>query len=129
MEYGIVLMVIEGIITGHLMIKIMNIVIGIKSPKSRLRVFRFLTSTPVSFAMNLAISTMLTWFTGGGLTAGFANLGSSILVGFGVPIYLKSKFDIVSLENEVKALEETKREKKQKKEKPIDEGNAVQPGT
>lgn len=129
MEYGIVLMVIEGIITGHLMIKIMNIVIGIKNPKARLRVFRFLTSTPVSFAMNLAISTMLTWFTGGGLTAGFANLGSSILVGFGVPIYLKSKFDIVSLENEVKALEETKREKKQKKEKPIDEGNAVQPGT
>ena len=109
MIFALLLMAIEGLITWNVMDNIMKIVNEIPSIKLRYRVFKFLTSIPISFVMNFAISSLLTQFTGNGVTAGFANLGSSVIVAILLPFRLSRKYRVSDLEQEIKEARKKKR--------------------
>lgn len=115
MSFGFVLLIIEVIITSYLMIELMGIIYDLPGGHIKVALLRLLTSAPVSFVVNLAISSMMTWFTGEGLTAGFANLGSSVLVGFFLPVYLKRRFNLDMVTREAQLKKELKRAKKAEK--------------
>jgi uncharacterized protein YacL len=95
-----------------------------KNPVMKWKMIKLLGHPAVSFAVNLAISVLLTQFTGGGLNAGFANLTSSVIVAIAVPIYVRFRTAGTSEEQELEALqrkeeyeERKKRREKEKKEK------------
>ncbi len=99
--FGMILVVIQATITWYIMITIMDILSNIPSPSIKLLVFKLFTARPISFVINLAVSSMMAWFTGAGLYAGFANLGSSVVVGIIFPVYFKMRYDMQQMEKDV----------------------------
>ncbi len=89
MEFALMLMFIEAIITFTLMKKVLDMVLGFRNSRVRLGILRLISSPLVSFFINLGISLLLTKFTGGGLNAGFANLASSVIVALALPMYVR----------------------------------------
>ena len=77
--------------------------------------FKMLLSIPISFAINFGISTLFMSFTGGGLTAGFANLGADVVIGILFPVYFRRKYDLEAMKAEAKFTNPFKKNKKKSK--------------
>jgi hypothetical protein len=84
--------IIMSIITGALMIQVIKIIVGIKWRWLRFKLYRIITFGPIAFLINFSISTGILSFTGSGMTAGAANMLSSILVAVIIPIIADRKF-------------------------------------
>lgn len=111
MGMGIAMLIIEGVITGYLMVKLFDLIIDMENEVRKLRIYHFMSHPVPSFILNYLISSMLNSFTQGGLAAGFANLGSSIIVAVFVPLYLKWRYDMPGLETRVAAIQLAKAQK------------------
>ena len=122
-----ILTTIMSIITVYLMIQMMDLVDSMKENMIKVKIVQFISSIPVTVLLNFTISSILTQFTGEGLTAGFANLGSSVLVGIFLPPYLRKRYNFQEMETRVleeRALKaEKKAQKKQKKTMETVEGH------
>ena len=115
MQFAVLLMLIEGVITFTLMKRIMDGILDMKNPRMKWKAIGFLGHPMVSFSVNLAISVLLTQFTGGGLNAGFANLGSSVIVAFLVPMYVRAKTAGTSEKEELERMERKRAYEERKK--------------
>jgi hypothetical protein len=82
---------------------------GLDDSWTKVRIMSFIMHPVVSFMVNLLISNILGYFTGKGMVAGLANLGSSVIVGFAIPIVLRKMYDV---DETVQRLEEKKAIKK-----------------
>lgn len=100
LTFGFLLLVIQAVVTWYIMSTVLNIISEIHPVGMRILLLKMIANRPMTFVFNLAISQMLVWFTGAGLYAGFANLGSSILVGVIFPIYFNQKYNINTMEEE-----------------------------
>lgn len=102
MTFTVALLIIDSIITVWLISKTVSVIDSLPSDRMKLPLFNFFMSPPITFAINFLISCLITGFTNSGLSAGTANLGSSILVGVFLPPYLRSKYNIDRLRLEIK---------------------------
>ena len=89
---GIILTVVNIIITTSIMINVLKIFEKTKPASLRIGLFKMFNNSIVAFVINLVISNMIGYFTGQGMVAGMANLLSSVLVGIFLPMYTKDKY-------------------------------------
>ena len=92
LSMGLVLTLIDIAITGYLLDLVMKVIINVRPKKLRVGFYRLFNNGVTAFLLNLSISNMLAYFTGQGLIAGMANLGSSVLVALFLPMYLKQRY-------------------------------------
>ena len=108
----IALTMIEFAITASLMINLLKWVDeSFKSLRFKVKVLQMFsgkTGYITGFLLNLCISSLMSKFTGGGLTAGFANLGSSVIVAIVFPRYVNWKYDIESMLSTIESEKEAK---------------------
>ena len=115
MDIMLMYLLIEAVITGYIIFQINAMLWDMKDSRNKLRMFKFMQSRSFTMLFNFSISSLLTMFTGGGMTAGFANLGSSILVGVVLPFILRWKFPIYNLEHRVARMSTRKSRRESKK--------------
>lgn len=88
---GLLLMVIDVIITIYIMILLMSTITRL--PKvAAAPLIRIIVNPVFAFILNLFVSSLIAFFTGSGMITGLANLGSSVLVGALLPPYLKRRY-------------------------------------
>ena len=108
----IALTAIEFAITASLMINLLKWVdTSFKSIRFKVKVLQMFsgkTGYITGFLINLSISSLMSEFTGGGLTAGFANLGSSVIVAIVFPMYVNWKYDIEGMLDTIASQKEAK---------------------
>lgn len=109
MRFAFLLLAVEGIITGYMMLQLMEIISRGPDGYTKIKMYKLVTSIPISFIINFLVSSVMTWFTGAGLTAGFANLGSSVVIGVVLPPILRWKYPLEAVVERVKENREIKR--------------------
>jgi len=97
---------IQCIITMEFIIMIASFVNGLPTTTLRYMGWRFITNRGTAFVLDLTISCIIGWFTGEGMTSGFANLSSGIIVSVIAPYVLNWKFKYKTLESEYKTAKE-----------------------
>lgn len=95
--FAVALLVIEVIITFYTMRLIMGMIIGLPNGFVKHLLLKLLMKPLVGFMLNFMISTALAWFCGSGLSAGFANLASSIVIGLLMPVYFQKVYKVREL--------------------------------
>lgn len=113
MRFAFLLLAVEGIITGYLMLQLMEIISRGPDGYTKIKMYKLITSIPISFVINFLVSSVMTWFTGAGLTAGFANLGSSVVIGVVLPPLLRWRYPLEVVIERVKENKEIKRKVKE----------------
>jgi hypothetical protein len=108
----LIFVVVECLITLTFMIMVGGWVSQIRPLKFQLIFIRLLKSRTSAFILNMAISVILSSFTGAGMYAGFANLTSSVIVAAIAPIVLEIRFRFKNVEEEVKRSKQTSRVKR-----------------
>ena len=120
----IFLTIIEVMITLGFMLQITGFIYEMKNLQMKITLHKILTNRIVIIAVNIAISSLMTTFTGANLTSGFANLGSSVIVAIFGKYIIDRKYNFgpiyeeLSLKKEVKLqIKNEKIEAKQNKPK------------
>ena len=88
LSLAIELLIIDTIITFYLMKTFLDMISNMADSYFKAKVMEFVMHPATAFGINLVISNILGYFTGAGLVAGLANLGSSVLVGFILPVVM-----------------------------------------
>ena len=112
----IALTMIEFAITASLMVNLLKWVDeSFKSLRFKVKILQMFsgkTGYITGFLLNLSISSLMSQFTGGGLAAGFANLGSSVIVAIVFPIYVNWKYDIDGMLHTIEIEKESRKAEK-----------------
>lgn len=95
--------VIQGIVTMEFIIIIAGWVNALPTTTLRYFGWRLITSRTTAFILDLIVSCIIGWFTGEGMTSGFANLTSGIAVSQISPYILNWKFKYKELESKYTA--------------------------
>lgn len=112
-----IFIVTECLISTAFMIMVAGWINSIKIDMVKASGIVMLNTRTSAFAINMVISSIIGEFTGSGMTSGFANLTSSVLVAIYMPAVLEAKYKFDKFLTDYRSRELTKsRERRQRKQ-------------
>ena len=115
LSFALVLLLIDTIITFYIMKTFLETLSGLPDTYFKAKIMEFIMHPATAFGINLVISKIIGYFTGAGLIAGLANLGSSILVGALIPIVMGKWYNPEEIRAKVRSDKEAKERRKNMK--------------
>jgi len=110
LSLAIVLLIIDTVITFYLMKTFLETLSDMSDSYFKAKLMEFTMHPVTAFVINLMISNILGYFTGAGLIAGLANLGSSVVVGLILPVVMGKWYN----PDEVRARADAKKAEKKR---------------
>ena len=109
LSFALILLIIDTIITFYIMKTFLETLSGLPDTYFKARLMEMIMHPATAFATNLVISNIIGYFTGAGLIAGLANLGSSVLVGLILPFVMGKWYNPEEIRARVAANKEAKK--------------------
>lgn len=109
--FTMIFVFVQMIITWQFIKMIAEFVNDLPSLYLRYWGWRIVTYKPTAFIIDLIISMIIGWFTGEGMTSGFANLTSGVIISFVSGYILEWKFKYSKVFQEYEKLQFAKKER------------------